>query len=50
MTKNFETFPVYLKSLDLIKKVYLFLKGQGLEKEFEFSNQIKEQVFQYLII
>jgi len=45
MTKNFENFPVYLKSLDLIEKVYLFLRGQGLEKEFEFSNQIKRAGF-----
>lgn len=45
MTKNFEEFPVYLKSLDLIEKVYFFLKGQGLEKEFEFSNQIKRAGF-----
>ena len=45
MTKNFEDFPVYLKSLDLIEKVYFFLKGQGLEREFEFSNQIKRAGF-----
>ena len=45
MTKNFEDFPVYLKSLDLIEKVYFFLKGQGLEREFEFINQIKRAGF-----
>jgi four helix bundle protein len=45
MTKNFEDFPVYIKSLDLIEKVYAFLRSQGLEKEFEFSNQIKRAGF-----
>lgn len=45
MTKNFENFPVYIKSLDLIEKVYHFLKGKGLEKEFEFNNQIKRASF-----
>lgn len=30
---------------DLIEKVYFFLKGQGLEREFEFSNQIKRAGF-----
>lgn len=45
MTKNFEDFPVYLKSLDLIEKVHTFLRSQGLEKEFEFNNQIKRAGF-----
>lgn len=45
MTKNFEDFPVYLKSLELIEKVYQFLKSKGLEKEFEFNNQIKRASF-----
>jgi four helix bundle protein len=45
MTKNFEDFPVYLKSLELIEKVYQFLKSKGLEKEFEFNNQIKRAGF-----
>ncbi|WP_345991261.1 four helix bundle protein [Chryseobacterium sp. Chry.R1] len=45
MTKNFEDFPVYVKSLDLIEKVYIFLRSQDLEKEFEFSNQIKRAGF-----
>ncbi len=45
MTKNFENFPVYIKSLDLIEKVYLFLKSENLEREFEFSNQIKRAGF-----
>ncbi|MDC8102544.1 four helix bundle protein [Chryseobacterium rhizosphaerae] len=45
MTKNFENFPVYIKSLDLIEKVYLFLQSQSFEKEFEFNNQIKRASF-----
>ncbi|MGO4707646.1 four helix bundle protein [Chryseobacterium sp. 2TAF14] len=45
MTKNFEDFPVYLKSLELIEKVYQFLKSKDLEKEFEFDNQIKRAGF-----
>ncbi|MFZ4931604.1 four helix bundle protein [Chryseobacterium sp. Mn2064] len=45
MTKNFEDFPVYLKSLDLIEKVYQFLQSQSFEKEFEFNNQIKRASF-----
>ncbi|CAD7806213.1 hypothetical protein CHRY9390_01479 [Chryseobacterium aquaeductus] len=45
MTKNFENFPVYVKSLDLIEKAYQFLKSKGLEKEFEFNNQIKRASF-----
>lgn len=45
MTKNFENFPVYIKSLDLIEKVYQFLRSENLEREFEFSNQIKRAGF-----
>ncbi|CAH0130140.1 four helix bundle protein [Chryseobacterium sp. Bi04] len=45
MTKNFENFPVYIKSLDLIEKVYIFLQNQSFEKEFEFNNQIKRASF-----
>ena len=45
MTKNFEEFSVYQKSLDLVEKVFLFLKHQDFEKEFEFNNQIKRAVF-----
>ncbi|KAB1228809.1 four helix bundle protein [Chryseobacterium viscerum] len=45
MTKNFENFPVYIKSLDLIEKVYQFLRSQSFEKEFEFNNQIKRASF-----
>ncbi|WP_265426652.1 four helix bundle protein [Chryseobacterium sp. YIM B08800] len=45
MTTNFENFPVYIKSLELIEKVYQFLKSKGLEKEFEFNNQIKRASF-----
>lgn len=45
MTKNFEEFPVYLKSLDLIEKVYHFLEAKNFEKEFEFNNQIKRAGF-----
>jgi four helix bundle protein len=45
MTKNFENFPVYIKSLDLIEKVYQFLQNKSLEKEFEFNNQIKRASF-----
>lgn len=45
MTKNFENFPVYIKSLDLIEKVYSFLQSQSFEKEFEFNNQIKRAGF-----
>ncbi|MCS4304256.1 four helix bundle protein [Chryseobacterium sp. BIGb0232] len=45
MTNNFENFPVYIKSLDLIEKVYSFLQSQNFEKEFEFNNQIKRASF-----
>lgn len=45
MTKNFENFTVYIKSLDLIEKVYIFLQSQSFEKEFEFNNQIKRASF-----
>ncbi|RKS96648.1 four helix bundle protein [Chryseobacterium defluvii] len=45
MTKNFEEFPVYLRSLDLIEKVYHFLEAKNFEKEFEFNNQIKRAGF-----
>ncbi|WP_228430938.1 four helix bundle protein [Chryseobacterium oleae] len=45
MTKNFENFPVYIKSLDLIEKVYQFLRSENLEREFEFNNQIKRAGF-----
>ncbi|MEJ5106217.1 four helix bundle protein [Chryseobacterium sp. MYb328] len=45
MTKNFKNFPVYIKSLDLIEKVYSFLQSQSFEKEFEFNNQIKRASF-----
>ncbi|MCW1964380.1 four helix bundle protein [Chryseobacterium viscerum] len=45
MTKNFEDFPVYIKSLDLIQKVYEFLQNPSFEKEFEFNNQIKRASF-----
>jgi four helix bundle protein len=45
MTKNFEDFPVYAKSLDLIEKVYKFLQNQHFDKEFEFNNQIKRAGF-----
>lgn len=45
MTKNFENFPVYIKSLELIEKVYQFLRFKGLEKEFEFNSQIKRASF-----
>ncbi|WP_292013019.1 four helix bundle protein [Chryseobacterium sp.] len=45
MTKNFENFPVYLKSLDVIEKVYRFLQAKSFEKEFEFNNPIKRASF-----
>jgi four helix bundle protein len=45
MTKNFEDFPVYIKSLDLIEKLYKFLQNQNFEREFEFNNQIKRAAF-----
>ncbi len=45
MTNNFEKFPVYIKSLNLIEKVYQFLESKNLEKEFEFINQIKRASF-----
>lgn len=45
MPKNFEDFPVYIKSLDLIQKVYEFLQNPGFKKEFEFNNQIKRASF-----
>ncbi|WP_318847761.1 four helix bundle protein [Chryseobacterium sp. JV558] len=45
MAKNFENFPVYIKSLDLIEKVYEFIQNQSFQKEFEFNNQIKRASF-----
>lgn len=45
MTKNFENFPVYIKSLDVIEKIYQFLRSENLEREFEFNNQIKRAGF-----
>ena len=45
MTKNFEDFPVYHKSLDLVEKVFQFLNSKDLEKEFEFINRIKRASF-----
>lgn len=45
MAKNFENFPVYIKSLDLIEKVYQFIRSENLEKEFEFNYQIKRAGF-----
>lgn len=45
MTKNFEDFPVYIKSLELIKEIYKFLKHEDFSKEFEFNNQIKRAGF-----
>ncbi len=45
MTKNFENFPVYIKTIDLIEKVYQFIRDKSLEKEFEFNNQIKRAAF-----
>lgn len=45
MTKNFENLPVYIKSLNLIEKVYQFLQSKSFEKEFEFNNQIKRVSF-----
>lgn len=45
MTKNFEDFPVYIKSLELIKEIYEFLKHEDFSKEFEFNNQIKRAGF-----
>lgn len=45
MTKNFENLPVYIKSLNLIEKVYQFLQSKSFEKEFEFNNQIKRASF-----
>lgn len=50
MAKNFANFPVYIKSLDLIEKVYIFLQSQSFEKEFEFNNQIKRASFQLATI
>lgn len=41
MTKNFEEFPVYQKSLDLVESVYMFLNDPIFNKEFEFVNQLK---------
>ncbi|WP_228464595.1 four helix bundle protein [Chryseobacterium antibioticum] len=45
MTKNFEKFPVYVKSLAVIEKIYQFLRSENLEREFEFNNQIKRAGF-----
>ncbi|WP_228379049.1 four helix bundle protein [Chryseobacterium piperi] len=36
---------MYIKSLDLIEKIYTFLRSQDLEREFEFNNQIKRAGF-----
>ena len=42
ITKNFKNFPVYIKTIDLIEKVYPFIGDKSLEKEFELNNQIKK--------
>ncbi len=41
MTKNFEEFPVYQKSLDLVQKIFEYVKNDSFKNEFEFVNQIK---------
>ena len=42
MTKNFEEFPVYQKSLDLVQKIFEYVKNDSFKNEFEFVNQIKK--------
>lgn len=44
MTKNFEDFPVYQKSMDLVEKVFEFLNQSDFKTEFEFVNQLKRAV------
>ncbi|WOC52035.1 four helix bundle protein [Bergeyella porcorum] len=44
MTKNFEDFPVYQKSMDLVEKVFEFLNQLDFKTEFEFVNQLKRAV------
>ncbi|MDO5616096.1 MAG: four helix bundle protein, partial [Cruoricaptor ignavus] len=44
LTKNFEDFPVYQKSMDLVAKVFLFLNHSVFKAEIEFNNQLKRAV------
>lgn len=39
MTKNFENFPVYIKSLDLIEKFIHFFKVKVLKKNLNSINR-----------
>lgn len=45
MTKSFEEFEVYKKSILLTKEIFTLLLKPGLENEFVFKNQIKRATF-----
>jgi four helix bundle protein len=45
MTKTFEEFDVYKKSILLTKLVFELLKNKNFDKEFAFKDQIKRAVF-----
>lgn len=44
MTKSFEEFDVYKKSLLLTKNIFMISNKSALEKEFGFKDQIKRAV------
>ena len=45
MTKSFEEFEVHKKGIILTKKVYLLLRKQAFDKEYDFKSQIKRAVY-----
>lgn len=44
MTKSFEEFEVYNKSLILAKQIFKLLENNAFDKEFSFKDQIKRAV------
>jgi len=44
MTKSFEEFEVYNKSIHLAKKIFKLLESHSFDKEFGFKDQIKRAV------
>ncbi|POS03128.1 four helix bundle protein [Flavobacterium croceum] len=44
MTKTFEEFEVYKKSIFLTKKVFKLLSDKNFDKEFGFKDQMKRAV------
>jgi four helix bundle protein len=44
MTKSFEEFEVYNKSIHLAKRIFKLLENNSFDKEFSFKDQIKRAV------